>query len=227
MEHDLMPIEPPPSYWSFPSVDSANEYGVVGVGADLEPGTLLEAYRSGIFPMPLGPNGTIGWWSPDPRGILEPSELIMSRSLRRSCRRYEVRFNSDFEAILLGCANASRPNSWIDDRITAAYLRLHNLGWVHSVEAWDEEGLAGGLYGVALGGLFVGESMFYLRPDASKVALAALVNRYLDQTNRLIDVQWATTHLTRLGAKKVQRSDYLSLLTELLYEKGPIWEIVK
>lgn len=214
-----MPVEPPPSPWRFPVVDIADEQGVVGIGADLEPGTLLHAYRSGLFPMPLHERGQIAWWSPDPRGVVPLGALAVSRSLRRSGHRYEVRVDSAFDDVIAQCADSRRPGGWIRADIREAYRTLHRLGWAHSVEAWDEEGLAGGLYGIAIGGLFAGESMFYRRTDASKVALVALVELLTaagDADRRLLDVQWTTPHLERLGAVPVARARYLELLDAAL-----------
>ena len=199
---------------------------MVGGGADIDPGTLLTAYRSGLFPMPIEPGGMMGWWSPNPRGVLRPCDLIVHRSLRRSRRRYEIRFDTDFEGVVAGCSDPGRPRGWIDRRIVAAYTELYRMGWAHSVEAWDEKGLAGGLYGVAVGGLFAGESMFHRRIDASKVALVALANLYDDQEDRLIDVQWCTEHLARLGAIKMGRHHYLDLLPSLVAADGPNWTTV-
>lgn len=210
-----MPVAPGPSPWRFPAAQDADEHGLVGVGADLEPGTLLLAYRRGLFPMPLQPHGPIAWWSPDPRGIVPLAGLRVSRSLRKARGRYEVRIDSAFAEVVDACADPTRPGAWISAEIRAAYLRLHQLGWAHSVEAWDADGLAGGLYGVAVDGLFAGESMFYIRPDASKVALAALVDllRADGDDRRLLDVQWTTDHLVSLGAVDVERHRYLQLLT--------------
>jgi leucyl/phenylalanyl-tRNA--protein transferase len=211
-----VPVEPPPSRWGFPDPAEADEHGVVGLGADLEPGTLLAAYRHGLFPMPLHRRGPMAWWSPDPRGVLPLDGLRVSRSLRRSCARYEVRIDTDFAAVVAGCADPHRRGGWISRDISRAYTRLHELGWAHSVEAWDDDGLAGGLYGVAVDGLFAGESMFHQRPDASKVALVALVDllRADGRRQRLLDVQWATDHLRTLGAVDVPRAVYLSRLAE-------------
>jgi leucyl/phenylalanyl-tRNA--protein transferase len=189
---------------------------VVGFGADLEPGTLLAAYRSGVFPMPVR-RGVVAWWAPDPRGVipLRPGALRISRSLRRSCRRYVIRVDTAFDEVIEACAELPRHGAWIDSHIKAAYRRLHALGWAHSVEAWDQEGrLAGGLYGVAIGGLFAGESMFHLQTDASKVALVALVGLLRDAGAALLDVQWATPHLKSLGAVEISRSDYLNRLRD-------------
>ncbi len=209
-----MPIEPPPSRWGFPDPAEADGHGVVGVGADLEPGTVLAAYRNGLFPMPLHERGPMAWWSPDPRGVIPLDGLRVSRSLRRARRRYEVRVDTAFAEVVAACADSARPGGWINAEIVAAYGRLHELGWVHSIEAWDDDGLAGGLYGMAVGGLFAGESMFHRRPDASKVALVALVDllREDGEPNRLLDVQWTTHHLCSLGATDLRRSDYLAQL---------------
>jgi len=189
---------------------------LVGMGADLEPGTLLAAYRAGLFPMPV--EGTIGWWSPDPRGVVPLDGLRVSRSMRRSCQRFEVRFDTNFAGVVAACADPSRPHGWITGDIEAAYTRLHELGWAHSVEAWarDDGSLAGGLYGVAIGGLFAGESMFHRRRDASKVALVALVERLRAIGAALLDVQWCTPHLASLGAVEVSRMRYLQLLADAL-----------
>jgi leucyl/phenylalanyl-tRNA---protein transferase len=209
-----VPLEPPPSPWRFPDVQGADEHGVVGLGADLEPGTLLQAYRQGVFPMPLHRDGPMAWWSPDPRAILPLDGLRVSRSLRRSCGRYELRVDTAFGDVLAACGDPRRPGGWISAEIRSSYGRLHELGWAHSVEAWDDQGLAGGLYGVSVGGLFAGESMFHRRPDASKVALVGLVELLQEDgvLGRLLDVQWSTEHLVSLGAVDVPRGDYLARL---------------
>ena len=210
----------------FPPADTADEHGLVGIGADLEPGTILAAYHSGLFPMPLRRRGPIGWWSPDPRGILELDDLVVSRSLRQSCRRFEIRVDSAFDAVLTGCADPRRPNGWIDPRINEAYRRLYDMGWVHTVEAWDDDGhLAGGLYGVAIGAFFAGESMFHRARDASKVALVALVELLRSGPAAgaaLLDVQWRTDHLASLGARDVPRREYLARLARATAAPG-VW----
>ncbi|HEX6391940.1 MAG TPA: leucyl/phenylalanyl-tRNA--protein transferase [Acidimicrobiales bacterium] len=224
-------VEPTPTRWAFPegpealaraaaSTGDGIRSEVIGVGADLEPGTLLAAYRGGVFPMPAR-RGVVAWWSPDPRGIvpLEPQQVHVSRSLRRSLRRFEIRVNEGFDEVIWSCADRRRPGAWIDKDIIRAYTRLHELGWVHSVEAWDERGrLAGGLYGVTMGGLFAGESMFHRQTDASKVAFVGLVEilRALPGEARLLDVQWATPHLKTLGAVEVSRARYHDLLHRAL-----------
>lgn len=213
-----MPVEPPPTPWAIPDPAGADEHGIVGIGADLEPGTVLSAYRAGLFPMPLDRHGPLGWWSPDPRGVLPFDGLRVSRSLRRSCRRYEVRVDADFAAVVAACASPGRPGGWITQEVQRAYVALHELGWAHSVEAWDADGLAGGLYGVAVGGLFAGESMFHHRIDASKVALVGLVELLQAEGDdrRLLDVQWRTDHLARLGVVEISRAAYLERLAAAL-----------
>jgi leucyl/phenylalanyl-tRNA--protein transferase len=217
-----VPVEPAPSRWELPPAGSADEVGVVAVGGDLEAGTLLAAYRSGLFPMPVhdaGLGSRLAWWSPDPRGILPPDALRVSRSLRRSRRRYEVRVDTAFEFVLDACADRTRPGAWITPAMRTAYRRLHHLGWAHSVEAWTADELVGGLYGVAVGALFAGESMFTRATDASKVALLGLAD--LLEPGALLDVQWTTAHLASLGAVDVPRSMYLRLLDAALARPLP------
>ena len=210
-----LPVEPPGTAWVFPCTAEeqaalAGAGEVVGTGADLEPATLLAAYRCGLFPMPVG--NDLAWWSPDPRGVIPLDGLLVPRSLRRSCRRYEIRIDSDFESVVTACADPRRRGRWINRRMFNAYVRMHELGWAHSVEAWTPEGeLAGGLYGVAIGGFFAGESMFHRYRDASKVALVALVAA-LSSGGALLDVQWPTAHLASLGAVAIGRDDYLGRL---------------
>jgi leucyl/phenylalanyl-tRNA--protein transferase len=212
-----VPVEPPPTRWALPSPADAGDDEVAGVGADLEPGTLLAAYRRGLFPMRLGPGGPIGWWSPDPRGIIPLDGLRVGRSLRRSCRRFDTTLDRAFGDVMRGCADGRRPGGWIDDSFVDAYTRLHELGWTHSVEAWNANGdLAGGVYGVAIGGLFAAESMFHRETDAGKVALVTLVELLRAGGGRLLDVQWVTPHLESLGAVEVPRERYLEMLAEAL-----------
>jgi leucyl/phenylalanyl-tRNA--protein transferase len=214
-----MPIEPPPTRWVLPLPERADAQGLVAVGADLEPGTLLAAYRGGLFPMPFG-RRRIGWWSPDPRGILPLDGLVVSRSLRRSCRRFEIRVDTQFATVMRRCGNPRRPHGWINDDFVRAYTLLHELGWAHSVETWLDGELVGGLYGVRIGGLFAGESMFHTATDASKVALVALVEQLRDSGGQLLDVQWRTEHLATLGVVEVSRSDYLRRLAEAVTPFG-------
>lgn len=200
---------------------------MVGIGADLEPGTLLAAYRRGLFPMPGGrPGDPLHWFCPVDRGVLPLDGLVVSRSLRRSCRDFEIRVDTAFADVVDACADPARPQGWIDGDIRSAYLRLHELGWAHSVEAWRDGRLAGGLYGVAVGGLFAGESMFHHERDASKVALVGLVGLLRDEyvDARLLDVQWVTPHLASLGVIEIQRTTYLQLLSRALRAPLPaIW----
>ncbi|MFW6773389.1 leucyl/phenylalanyl-tRNA--protein transferase [Nocardioides sp. CPCC 205120] len=214
-----MPVEPPPSFWDFGDPRTAPDDDLVGAGADLEPGTLLAAYRTGLFPMPH--EDDVWWFSPVRRGVLPLDGLRVSRSLRRSMRDFEVRVDTAFAEVVEACADPRRTGAWIDDRIAAAYQRLHELGWAHSVEAWQDGELVGGLYGVATGGLFAGESMFHRRRDASKVALVALVEllaRDADElpAPRLLDVQWQTPHLASLGVVEIDRHEYADRLDAAL-----------
>jgi leucyl/phenylalanyl-tRNA--protein transferase len=213
-----VPVEPPPSAWEFPAPSRFHpEDDLVATGADLEPGTVLQAYRGGLFPMPVGPPGApMAWFSPVRRGVMRPAELRVSRSLRRSARTFEIRVDTACADVIDACADPSRPSGWIDDQIRTAYVRLHELGWVHSVEAWRDGRLAGGLYGLAIGGLFAGESMFHRETDASKVALLGLTSLLDDGQDRLVDTQWLTPHLASLGVTELARADYLERLRVVL-----------
>lgn len=212
----LEPQQPTPTAWTFPGVDELPpDDDLAAVGADLEPGTILAAYSNGFFPMPVS-RREVGWFHPDPRGIIPLDGLKVSRSLRRSMRRFTVTVNHDFEAVIDACADPARPMGWIDKRIRRAYTRLHQMGWAHSIEVWEDELLAGGLYGLAVGGLFAGESMFHRRTDASKVALVSLVERLGGRPGALLDVQWLTPHLATLGAVEIPRDDYVGRLATAL-----------
>jgi leucyl/phenylalanyl-tRNA--protein transferase len=211
-----MPIEPGPSRFGFPDPGDYGEDDLVAVGGDLEPGLILAGYRQGLFPMHLE-DGRLGWWSPVERGIIPLNQLQISKSLRRSLRRYQVTFDEDLAGVIEGCAQPERPNGWITKEIQDAYLELGRLGWVHSIETWTPEGdLAGGLYGVKIAGLFAGESMFSQFRDASKVALVALVGAISGTPAALLDVQWATPHLQSLGAIGVDRQEYFRRLAKAL-----------
>ena len=165
------------------------------------------------------------WWSPDPRGVIPLGDLRVTRSLRRSVRRYRITADVAFADVIDACRTIERPYGWISPDIRDAYVGLHRLGWAHSVEAWSEEGeLVGGLYGVSIGGLFAGESMFHVDRDASKVALVALVGRLAHGgVTRLLDVQWTTEHLRSLGAIEIPRSEYLSRLKAVVKQPSPPW----
>lgn len=187
---------------------------MVGLGADLEPATLLAAYRSGLFPMRLGDHGPLAWWSPDPRGVVPLDGVRVSRSLRRSRSRFEVRVDTAFVEVMRGCADPDRPNGWIDEPFVDAYTALHRLGHAHSVEVWRDGELAGGLYGVRVARFFAGESMFHRVRDASKVALWATADLLRLDGAALLDVQWTTDHLRSMGAIDVPRDEYLHLLAD-------------
>ena len=173
--------------------------------------------------MPVG-RRQIGWWSPDPRGVLEPGWLVLSRSLRKACQHFEIRVDTVFADVIEACADPARQHGWINADIRAAYHELHRLGWAHSVEAWQGDELVGGLYGVAIGGLFAGESMFHRVTDASKVALVALTELLDDHPGTLLDVQWSTPHLASLGVVEIGREDYLARLAQALTRPlPPVW----
>ncbi len=212
----------------FPPLASALNHpnGLLAAGADLSPARLLAAYRQGIFPW-YSDGEPILWWSPDPRMVLMPSELKISRSLAKTLRnrRHEIRFDSAFVAVMHGCATrgaepaapgGAGPGTWITDEMRAAYLRLHELGYAHSAETWIEGELAGGLYGVAIGRMFYGESMFTRVRDASKMAMVHLVRRLERQGCGMIDCQMHTGHLASLGARPIPRSEFSLRLRELV-----------
>lgn len=211
----IAPIEPPPSQWVMPANGPIDDSDVVAIGADLEPGTLLAGYRGGLFPMPYD-RRRIAWFSPDPRGVLPLDGLIVTKSLRRSVRRYEVRMDTCFHDVMERCGEPVRTGGWINRDFVAAYTRLHELGWAHSVEIYLDGNLVGGLYGIRISGLFAGESMFHRAPDASKVALVHLVD-WLGATGAtLLDVQWTTPHLASLGATAIPRTEYLEQLARAI-----------
>ncbi|TAN29682.1 MAG: leucyl/phenylalanyl-tRNA--protein transferase [Actinomycetota bacterium] len=195
-------------------------------GGDLSPATLLDAYRSGLFPMPLE-GSKLGWFCPQWRGIfltaagnIDGNPCKISRSLRKSLSRFTYSMNLAFREVISNCANPQRPDAWITPDIQDAYIRLHEMGWAHSFEAWTGQGsekeLAGGLYGVAIGGLFAGESMFHKETDASKAALVVLASKMIEQGGLLIDTQWMTRHLESLGGIAIPRMEYLQLLDEAI-----------
>jgi len=215
-----MPIDPGPSRWRLPA-PGPDSGDLVALGGDLEPATIVSAYRGGLFPMPV--DGELGWWSPVQRGILPLDGLRVSRSLRKSVRRYEVRVNTAFDQVVAACASPRRDGAWIDGDIASAYSTLHAMGWAHSVESWRDGELVGGLYGLAINGLFAGESMFSHATDASKVALVHLVellsDAYADQ--RVLDTQWQTEHLATLGVVEIERAEYFRRLNLALAQPLP------
>lgn len=215
-----MPTPPQPTPWDFALDRVPPGEDLIGIGADLEVATLYEAYSIGVFPMGIGDHGSepIGWWSPDPRGILRPRELRVSRSLRKAVAHYEIRIDTSFREVVEACASPDREGRWITPQIVDAYTELHRAGWAHSVETWQHGELVGGLYGVAIGGLFAGESMFHHARDASKVALVGLCDMLVadGDPRRLVDVQWQTPHLATLGVREVPRDEYLATLPTVL-----------
>ncbi len=222
----------------FPPLEQAlaEPNGLLAYGGDLSPLRLVDAYRHGIFPW-YSDGQPLLWWSPDPRMVLEVNAFRMSRSLSLRLRRreFEIRVDTAFDAVIEGCASRRRPSAgstWITRAMSDAYRRLHAMGYVHSVEAWRDDELAGGLYGLALGRVFFGESMFTRATDASKVALAGLVEVLRDHRVPLIDCQQETRHLASLGARPIAREDFARRLAELIHstaapegwKRGPIAE---
>lgn len=216
----------------FPPVEQTRQEmgGLLAIGADLAPDRLLDAYRRGIFPW-----GTLQghplWYSPNPRMVLFPEEFRLTRSLRKTLRsgRFTVRFDSDFAGVIAGCAETPRPGqdgTWISPEMMGAYCRLHELGWAHSVETYDEGGLIGGLYGLAIGRMFYGESMFSRRSDASKVAFAHLIRHLAARQFGLIDCQMRTNHLASLGGREIPRAAFFAHLQALTVADSPptTWE---
>ena len=201
----------------FPPLEEATVDGLLAIGGDLSSERLLAAYRKGIFPW-YNPGQPILWWSPDPRTVLYPNQLRISRSLRKTLRHRQFHITTDkaFDRVIVECAESKRdgtvPGTWITADMRSAYLNLYRLGYAHSVETWQHNRLVGGLYGVAIGGIFFGESMFSVNRDASKVALAGLVSQLLQLEFRLIDCQLPSTHLFSLGAQSIPRMEFVEEL---------------
>ena len=206
------------SRWRLPTPSEWPDSDLLALGADLEPSTVIDAYRRGTFPMGVGElDDRLGWWSPNPRGILPLDGLRVTRSMRQSAKRFETRVDTCFTRVIRACANSSRGPSWITEEFIEGYTRLHELGWAHSVEVFARSGeLVGGLYGVRMDGCFSGESMFHIDRDASKVALMALVDLMRSSGMTLLDVQWCNEHLASLGAIAIPRSAYLVRLAAAL-----------
>ncbi len=205
----------------FPDPREADAEGLVACGGSLDPGRVLAAYAQGIFPWPYDETTPLLWFSPDPRMVLRPDDLHMSRSLQKVIARhtYEVRYDTAFGEVIRRCAAVRRPGqrgTWITGEMVRAYERLHAMGFAHSAEAWSEGKLAGGLYGVSLGAAFFGESMFTLRPNASKVAFVHLVRRLQAWAFQLVDCQVYTGHLARFGAAPWPRARFLDALARAL-----------
>jgi leucyl/phenylalanyl-tRNA--protein transferase len=206
------------SRYRFPDPRRADAAGLVASGGDLEPSTLIAAYRRGIFPWPAEGIDLL-WWSPDPRAVLPLDGLHVSRRLGQTLRqrRFRVTIDADFAAVIAGCADRGDEETWLTPALRMAYERLHALGWAHSVEVWALDGaLAGGLYGVAVGGLFAAESMFHRAADASKIALVALVQQCRATGVELLDVQMPSAHLTSMGAVTVSRKEYLRRVAQVV-----------
>ncbi len=211
----------PPCEWELPDPRGALPgEDLVGVGADLAPGTLLQAYSIGIFPMDVQPEGVLGWWSPDPRAVLPLDAVRVTRSLRQSMRHFSVTRDVAFRDVMIACSRPSASDVWITNEFIEAYCFLHDLGWAHSIEVWSGAELVGGLYGVEIGGLFAGESMFHRQRDASKAALVALVDALGGvegaRAGRVLDVQWRTDHLGSMGAIELPRVSYLDRLASAI-----------
>ncbi|WP_110687936.1 leucyl/phenylalanyl-tRNA--protein transferase [Salinicola aestuarinus] len=214
----------------FPTIDSAlsEPNGLLAAGGELTPEWLLCAYSHGIFPW-YADDQPVLWWSPDPRTVLFPREIRVRRSLAKRLRNagFTVTFDRDFEAVITACAavREQEEGTWIDDAMHGAYCDLHRLGHAHSVEVWDQETLVGGLYGLALGGIFFGESMFSRRPDASKIALVHLAQHLDDHGFSLIDCQMHTPHLASLGARDIARQTFIGYLEQCvnMVHPAPVW----
>jgi leucyl/phenylalanyl-tRNA--protein transferase len=200
----------------FPDARLANDKGLVAIGGDLSAERLLLAYRSGIFPWTISP---ISWWSPDPRAVLELDKLHVAESLRKILRKgiFEITIDRAFPQVIQNCARApGRSETWITPEFIEAYTRLHERGYAHSVECWHNGELAGGIYGVAVGGLFAGESMFHRVSNGSKVALYHLVERLRERSFTLFDIQMLTPVTKQMGGETIPREDYLRRLEKAL-----------
>lgn len=218
----MKPVPLPPSRWMFDPREWPRDDCIAG-GADLAPETIIDAYRAGAFPMPH--RRQVMWWSPLERGVLGPGDIRISRSLRRSMRDFGFTIDRSFEEVVDACADPSRPGGWITRSIKAAYLRLYDLGYAHSIETRDRQGrLVGGLYGLSIGSLFAGESMFHRAPDASKAALVRLVEQLSDLPDWLVDTQWCTPHLASLGVRAIGRDEYLGGLGRLVDGPEVDWD---
>jgi leucyl/phenylalanyl-tRNA--protein transferase len=218
-----MPTPLEASVWDFPTLEQMPQDDLVVLGADLNPETVIDSYKHGIFPMHIevANKREIGWWSPQQRGILPLNKINISKSLQKSMKKFHVSFDQAFDQVIEGCGDDKRPQGWINKDIKIAYKKLFELGYVHSVEVWNkQDDLVGGLYGVEFQGLFAGESMFHKETDASKTAMVYLVNKLKEAGGkRLFDVQWQTPHLKSMGVIKISRKKYLSMLPEVMKTK--------
>jgi leucyl/phenylalanyl-tRNA---protein transferase len=220
-----------PVFWlkphdiSFPNPALANRHGILAIGGDLSPERLLHAYTIGLFPW-FNPGEPIAWWCPDPRCVLFPDELIVHKSMRPyfNQQKFKVTFDEDFGGVMRNCKSTREGNTWLSEEMIAAYTTLHRLGYAHSVEVWQEEKLVGGLYGVVIGKVFFGESMFAHVSNASKVGFITLVNFLKTQDFTLIDCQQATEHLQSMGARTIPRADFLYILSHNQQFPTHLWD---
>jgi len=209
---------------SFPCVTTATSEGLLAYGGDLSPSRLLLAYRSGIFPW-YNHDDPILWWSPDPRLVLYLDEFILRKSLKKRIKHFEIRYDTAFKEVMMECGSVPRDGqsgSWIIPEVIEGYSVLFDMGYAHSVEAWQDGKLVGGLYGVCIGKMFYGESMFAKVSDASKVAFANLVERLKKDGFKVIDCQISSPHLESLGARTISRDDFIKHLHDLIYEDFPL-----
>ena len=215
-----MPTPLNDSVWDFPTPSQMPKDDLVILGADLQPETILDSYKNGIFPMHIEIENKIelGWWSPQFRGVMPLNKINVSNSLKKSMKKFTVTFDQDFDSVIDGCGDDKRPKGWINKEIKKAYRKLFDLGYVHSVEVWNSENqLVGGLYGIEVNGLFAGESMFHKETDASKTAMVYLVNKLKNAGGeRTFDVQWQTPHLKSMGVVKMSRAKYIATLPEVM-----------
>jgi len=206
------PIEPPAPRVELPDAERANREGIVALSRTMSPGLVLQAYRKGIFPWPIM-QGVVPWASPDPRAVFPLTQPRWPRHVRRARNLgYTVTFDRSFREVMTACGHARVEGTWITPDVLATYSELHALGWAHSAEVWSGGELIGGLYGLAVGSLFAGESMFHLRTGASKVAFAAVVERLIERQFTMFDVQVMSPHLATLGCVEIRRSEYLRLV---------------
>ncbi len=201
---------------SFPPLEEAKSSGLLAIGGDLSVERLLSAYKQGIFPW-YGENGPIMWWSPDPRCVLLPHEFKISRSLQKIINKntYQITVNKAFKSVISQCAQIKREGqngTWLQPEMIDAYTKLHRLGYAYSVEAWDNDELVGGLYGIVLGKVFFGESMFFTKANASKVAFATWVKYLQENDFRMIDCQQTSSHMIKMGAKEISRNEFTQRL---------------
>ncbi|HWE22664.1 MAG TPA: leucyl/phenylalanyl-tRNA--protein transferase [Myxococcales bacterium] len=206
------PIEPPPARVELPDAERANREGIVALSRTMSPGLVLQAYRKGIFPWPIM-QGVVPWASPDPRAVFPLRAPRWPRHVRRArALGYTVTFDRSFREVMTACGQARAEGTWITPDVLTTYSELHALGWAHSAEVWLDGSLVGGLYGLAVGSLFAGESMFHARTGASKVAFAAVTERLVERKFTIFDVQVMSPHLETLGCVEIARSEYLRLV---------------